>query len=343
MKKLILFSIILIIISCRQEVTNKEVLLYPIIIDGKTGYINNNFNVVIYPKFEEGFYFSEGFARVKIDGKYAIINKNGFIENKYDFDLIGDMHNGFIRFCKSGKIGFVDRKGKVLIYGLSDARDFSEAKAAVKNKKWYYIDIKGHRLSSKEYDVAFDFHEGMAVVYNEGKCGVINEKSDFIIDQKYSRIDKSFSENLCYAEAYNEDDVVLNGYINKKGETIIPITLTANTSFYNNHAYVATGHVPKPLHWSLIDNTGRIIKENLPIDMINNFSEGVVSVGKYIGKNYKMGYMDFLGNFIIEPQFDRADNFINGLGLVYNNDKQIAFINKNGEIIYIEDIKKNMN
>ena len=49
----------------------------------------------------------------------------------------------------------------------------------------------------------------------------------------------------------------------------------------------------------------------------------------------KCGYIDTKGNFVIEPQYSFASNFVNGLAAVYDRDKDKSYlINRKGEKLY---------
>ena len=51
--------------------------LYPILKDGKWGYIDRAGKVVIQPRFYEVQWFSGGLAQVQIDGKLGYIDRSG--------------------------------------------------------------------------------------------------------------------------------------------------------------------------------------------------------------------------------------------------------------------------
>ena len=57
-----------------QELENVD--LYPVFVNGKWGYIDKEGNMIIEPKFDGGFEFSDGLAEfISQDGKYGYINK----------------------------------------------------------------------------------------------------------------------------------------------------------------------------------------------------------------------------------------------------------------------------
>ena len=64
------------------------------------------------------------------------------------------------------------------------------------------------------------------------------------------------------------------------------------------------------------------------------FSEGLVRV--MIGD--KWGYIDREGKIVIEPQFDLAFFFDNGLALVRENDEKKGYINTEGEFVVVPQV-----
>lgn len=46
-------------------------------LNGKWGYVNKKGEEVIKPKYDDAFYFKDGFSIVELDGKYGFVNPNG--------------------------------------------------------------------------------------------------------------------------------------------------------------------------------------------------------------------------------------------------------------------------
>lgn len=82
-------------------------------LDGvKWGFIDINGKTVINPEFERAAPFSEGLAKVKIDGKYGFIDKNGDVVIKPKFDNVSSFHNGIASiFLKNKRMGYINKAG----------------------------------------------------------------------------------------------------------------------------------------------------------------------------------------------------------------------------------------
>jgi hypothetical protein len=79
--------------------------------------------------------------------------------------------------------------------------------------------------------------------------------------------------------------------------------------------------------YGFIDELGNEVIEPI-LDFANNFKEGLSAVRK----NDKWSFINPMSDFIIEPQYKAALWFENGLALVENDSNQWGYINKNGQI-----------
>lgn len=171
---------------------------------GKWGYINKSGKFVIEPRFEKAFDFSEGLARVVINGHTGFIDRAGRLAVQPEYD-------------------FVDWP----------RRNFSDGMAAVsKHGKWGYVDNTGKEVIKPEFDESSDFTDGFAVVnvgarihpdaliayYGGGDTWVIN-KSGKKVDMGGEPLDLSsgeFSEGMLVVKRKGA-----SGYVDKTGKMII--------------------------------------------------------------------------------------------------------------------------
>ncbi|EOK5664246.1 WG repeat-containing protein, partial [Campylobacter coli] len=106
-------------------------------IDGQWSFLDKNGEIIAKPKFDYGEYFSEGLAGVKLNGKYGFIDKSGKIAIESKFDGVGNFSEGLAAVGLNGKWGFIDKNGEFAIKPkFDDIWDFSEGLAKVKlNRK----------------------------------------------------------------------------------------------------------------------------------------------------------------------------------------------------------------
>ena len=100
-----------------------------------------------------------------------------------------------------------------------------------------------------------------------------------------------------------------NGFINAKGELVIPPTFRKAYPFSDGLAAVSVGG-----KWGFIDTQGRTVIEPRFV-MAGFFSDGLARVRSRQFTD-PWGYIDKTGKLIIRPQFDCAGRFRNGIARV---------------------------
>ena len=127
---------------------------------------------------------------------------------------------------------------------------------------------------------------------NKDKFGFIDINNKIVIPFEYDDA-KDFSEGLAYVAKGETFRTLKSGFINKKGEIVIPLKFANNT-------------LEEPF-----------------------FKEGLAPIR--VGVN-KIGYINTKGEFVIEPQFQEANPFKNGVASVVIDDK-VGIIDKKGDFI----------
>lgn len=220
-------------------------------------------------------YFHEGYARAERNGKFGFVDENGneIIPPKYEW--VGQFNEGVVRVFNSGKAGYIEKQGKVIIpEKYDDAWEFSEGVAKVMLTKtideklvakYGYVNKEGAEIIAAEYDDAQSFHEGLAAVRKGEKWGYINMSGSIVIpfdfDHANSFIDGfamvSFEENNPFfidkqgnkydnIKGYQEGVAAVKkegkwGFVNKKGKLIIGYRYNEVRSFNKGEAQVRIG------------------------------------------------------------------------------------------------------
>ncbi|MDX1651315.1 MAG: WG repeat-containing protein [Brumimicrobium sp.] len=238
--------------------------------------------------------------------------------------------------------GYINSQGKVIIEPCcSLAFEFSDGMAGGfltqkakslfglfgKDKKmeFVYFNTQGEiAIRNKSIQSGNSFFEGLAMVFikEAQKWGFIDKSGKIVIapqfDQEYS---SGFSEGLV--------DVCKNnkwGYINARGEEIIPFDFDWTNPFHDGYAIVT-----RKKNKIFINRKGEILKTvrcSIPDTINGGFKEGLAVVK--IGKKY--GAINTNGDLVIEPKFDGMDGFHNGLCGVDMEGKS-GFIDRNGDFI----------
>ncbi|MDP6358655.1 MAG: WG repeat-containing protein [Planctomycetota bacterium] len=197
----------------------------------------------------------------------------------------------------NNKMGYIDRRGRVVIKPLFDeAGQFSEGLAPVnvggkrarpgsaKGGLWGYIDTSGKFSCKPRFDAAWPFLDGLAPVRVKNKWGSINHRFEFVARPEYFHPPR----------------------------------------FFEGYALVR-----KDKEWMYIDKSGKVILRAADVT-VGPTTPGTRLLGPFpVGEEF--GFVDLDGNMFIQPRFSYARHFREGLALVCLGDLT-GFIDKTGEI-----------
>lgn len=248
--------------------------------------------------------------------------------------------------------GYIDKTGEFAIEPQFDyAARFSEGLAYVYDGAQYgYINTSGEYVIEPQFDDASDFHNGLARVgVGTGEAmlyGYINTDGEYVIEPQFLYAGDFLGELAPVSESDLEEVV----YIDRGGNSAIDEIFDDGTLFYQdgyalvmkNGSYGCIdeeGNYVIPLEQDGIDQFGTsfIYRLDLSYDGPQEeqygrtlFCDGLVPVQS----GEKVGYMDKKGEWRIEPQFDSAEPFSEGMAVFYDSlMEKYGYINKNGEQI----------
>lgn len=243
----------------------------PVLAGGKTGFIDKTGREVIPCQYDFANNFHDGLAQIEVleEGKSDrfVIDKsgqrtNGVIPGIYDD--AGDFYEGLARVERNKKWGFIDKTGREVVpCKYSYVMDFHEGMAQVwiggewsyneedaihlptlSGCKIGYIDKSGREVIPCQYDIADDFHDGLANVN-----GAFIDKTGQVVIQS-AKCAGNFSEGL--AVFYGNK----SGYIDKTGQIAIPARFDRAYDFHDGLAMVKENRT-----WGFIDKSGRMVIE----------------------------------------------------------------------------------
>ena len=220
---------------------------------GKVGYIDPTGAFAITPQFLKGEYFSDGMARVVVEGPCMV-----FSSQCGDFSGLpkGTKFDPSLPQCK---YTFVDQRGNIISEDRYDgAGAFSEGMAPVRiGKQWGYIDKTGKIVVSPQFEAADSFSDGVALVSSKGRYGYIDHAGKYVVTSQFSYAE-SFSDGLAVVGSRNSGV----WYIDHTGKQAIPGKFQIASGFFKGLAHVRLKSVSadEALYlgtFAYIDRTGR--------------------------------------------------------------------------------------
>lgn len=182
--------------------------------------------------------FKEGLARVKKNGWYNFINKDG--EKLMELSLFNckDFKEGLAAVCLNGVYGFINKEGKMVIKpSFYKVSSFSEGMAA-------FMNYKNSTNNS---------------IFMEEVWGFINKEGKIIVESKYKEVGK-FSDG--FAKVLSDTGW---GFINKEGEEVIEPIYKGVCAFKNG-----VGGILKEDGWHFINKEGKIVSKRSYCDISND-------------------------------------------------------------------------
>ena len=317
----------------------------------KYGFIDKTGEVVINPRFDQAGPFYDGLARVSINNKYGYINKRGDLVVDFQFDHVTDFLEGQAGVCVNDesfsqglRCGIINKEGEIkkelatdflnisLQQGLTPFLDYDTKENKKGSGDWGFKDANNKIVIPPQFEAAYGFSEGLAMVLNaDNKYGFIDETGKIIIEPQYEVCGSGgngfFKEGLAIVATSSEEAGRGKcGVIDKEGNWVVKPTFKHVAPYSEGLAavWIKDNDSDK---WGFIDKKGNMVIEP-KFDIVNNFHEGLASFedkGKY-------GFIDKTGEIVIPVQFDYADNFHEGLTHVKKGDK-FGFIDKSGKVV----------
>lgn len=226
-----------------------------------------------------------------------------------DADYFGE---GLAAVCVDGKYGYINKQGEFVIEPqFSSAGIFHDGYAIVSNKKGktYIIDTQGNIKKSSKVEYSEPFRGELAACGKNFKDGLLNTNGKWVLWPRYLVIKDYGEKDWLLESADREYGLYLaepGVKIPAKYDRIEPITpeLTLLLDKYKCGI--------------LNTKTGKWV---MPMS-IGTFGEvGGGLIAAYHPLKMKWGYMDYSGKWIIEPQFEEALGFYEGVAAVRQDGK----------------------
>lgn len=278
-------------------------------LNGKYGYIDENWNEVVKPIYEDISHWYGNIQKVKKDGKYGLIDENfkEVLPTIYDsIRMLWDSNDEHTELQLNGKWGLINRQGEVVVKPIYDDLDIGdEGLVAVSLEgKYGYIDRTGKMVIPFDYDKARAFSNGLGNVKKDGLWGAVNNRNEIIISLMNDSITQMYKG---YARIMRSGKW---GRIDSTG-TVTVQPMYDKIQYYHN----SSTHIKRDGKWGSMDENWNIIVEPV-YDEILAFSDSCF-------RARRNGYWGFVNRNLAEKT-EFVYRAINSLDREYG----LAMINK---------------
>ncbi|RKD25919.1 hypothetical protein BEP19_03035 [Ammoniphilus oxalaticus] len=220
--------------------------------------------------------------------------------------------------------GYINSEGKTVIPLIYEsAKNFSDGLAVVQDKKtgrFGAINKQGKVMIPMVHDELKLFSEGLAAARKSELWGFIDTNGNWVVKPMFLEV---FSHQAGVAAALSPVTQKY-GFITRLGEWIVPPVFDTVKPFSEGLALVT--RTRNDVHETLFINKKAELVVLAPAYL--SFQEGLAPTLK----DGKVGFIDAKGTWVIEPNFDYALPFSDGLATVYDAvENKWGFINKQGQ------------
>ena len=251
------------------------------------------------------------FFPIKLNNHWGLMNQDGEVVVFPRFDWTDYSYENYARYISKGKTGYLrgdpaddnDPKEFFIIASYDYADRFNNGTAVVMNEeRWGMIDLSGRELLPMTFDGVLRMKGGFAGVEKDGLCGFVNRAGRIKIPLQFKRV-RSFHEGFAAVQFVNGKW----GYIDKRGKVVWSdnsgqVTLLGD--FHDHYARVQGRTANGETKWGYIDKRFRFSVNPL-FDAARDFHEGLAAVKL----NGKWGYIQVNGRWAIQPRYEEADDF----------------------------------
>lgn len=261
-------------------------------------------------------------ATVRLDGKVGFIKDDGSWLIEPTYVKAGNFSDGAVAVFDGDKWGYLDTGGETIVpFEYDKVKRFGGGIALVnKDKRWLYIDKTGKELDMPDSDKKYDFNEsGGAFISRNGLIGLMDHNGKVVIEPKYNKIQPY---KMGFLKVKSGE---LWGTIGTSGEVVVE-PIYEEIGAYREGMVV----VKKDGVYGLLDENGFI-----PVDgayKIWDFPEEG-NLARAENRDKKNGFIDRSGKWIIDPKFEKARNFDNGVAPVSEDGKLWGYIDNRGDFV----------
>lgn len=294
------------------------------------GYLDTHGTEVVSPRFHSAADFHEGLARVKSneERRYGFVAADGswvidpvYIKADHMFDGLALVEDDQFR-------GYVDSHGhRVIRIDFDHAYSFASGRALVcndMNGPFGFIDTSGGVVIPLDLEAAWHFYQGCAPAMKNGKWGHLDRAGGWAVQPIYQRVDYFLDG---FARVMKDG---LWGVVDTRGKVVVSPRFTSiehSGEFFKVNEGGMRG---------LIDHDGELVVEPLYAGM-GGVAENLIPVKEDDAGLW--GYINVHGHWAIKPRFSAAYDFGHGHALVKGSNSKPKIIDHDGKMVAGLDVE----
>jgi len=322
-----------------------QMKLYPVIQNGRYGFMNGQGKLMIPAMYNEVGPFQEGLAVVSKDDKFGIIDKKNQEVVDFQYDEILEFVNNRAIVRKDQKYGVIDRLGKLIFPLVFDDISYTGSLYDTqKDEKIRLYDLNFQEVAYVDGVVELSFSQWMsnqhpeyefigdldrasnrAVVKVSGQLNYIDSTGKLILTNPF----EWFPDALSVAKFNNGFAV----YRKKDKYGLIDVNgkLVQKTVYEASGPFTGFWPVKDKGNWALLDVKGKVV---LPFeyDFIRYFPE----MGYLVGREEFFGLVNEAGKMVLPVSFSNIKPFEQPYFYLTIEDKHGLFTRDGKEVLAIQ-------
>lgn len=268
--------------------------------NGKWGYVNNDAEYVINPKFSSASKFYSGVSAVSVNGAYGYIGEDGeyTVAPQYDMALDFSEDDELAAIKTDGTWGYINKDGTIVIEPrFEEALTFENGRAIVKLHNAYgLIDTDGKFIIEPVFDEPFSFEkDGSATIKIGSRYGYIDREGEFLIVPRFCDMGSFGDANLTYAQRSDGK----YGFVDKSGSFVIEPQFEDALAFSQGLAPVKLDGL-----WGYVDEKGDFAIDPRFSYATSFYADGYAVAEDALGKTV---VINATGNNVLNSEMNLSD------------------------------------
>ena len=286
---------------------------YALVLKNKQwNYIDSSNNILSTPVQEKYYDFdADGVAFFRVEKKLGLLGTDGKLIIEPTYDVIKPFVDGYARVRNDDNWGMIDKNGAVFIpLEYSEIGNYNSTGVWAKKGETFGVISNGEFYTMSGVDKIWDFNDKSNLTYSRSKkkVGFINSKGEWVIEPIYDKV-RPFSNELApvFKEKYW-------GYINPKGEEVTDFVFK-DAEIFSADGFAPvkekklwgfidkTGKIVIPAEYEITAGGLSLFSKN----PLKGFQNGLARVKR----NKKWGFINIQGEVLGGKWYQNAELFVN--------------------------------